>query len=192
MTERVPDPDRRRGWWTWPRAALAAGTVVAVVAATLAGTRILPETTVVLDGADTGAEPAPGFALPSLADDRVVIDLADYRGTPVVLNFWASWCVPCRREMPAFEAVHQQVGDEVAFVGVNHQDDRDAALRLVDETGVTYPSAYDPQGVVAYDYAVRGMPTTVFITADGLVAAHHTGELTQTDLRAALDELTDR
>jgi cytochrome c biogenesis protein CcmG/thiol:disulfide interchange protein DsbE len=134
-------------------------------------------------------EPAPGFALASLTDDGVVIDLGDLSGTPVVVNFWASWCVPCRREMPALEAVHKEYADQVAFIGVNHQDTRSAAKALVAESGVTYPSVYDPGGDVAIDYGLYGMPTTVFVAADGRVAGRHTGELTPEDLRDALDEV---
>lgn len=143
-----------------------------------------------LDAASDGpARRAPTFAMASLADEEVIVDLADRAGTPVVLNFWASWCAPCRREMPAFEAAHRDYAGRVAFVGVNHQDSRADALDLVAETGVTYPSVYDPQGVIAYDYDLFGMPTTVFIDADGRIAGRHTGELSEGDLRAALDQL---
>ncbi len=65
----------------------------------------------------------------------------------MVLNFWASWCVPCRR-VPAFEAAWQQVGERVAFVGIKSRGWPPAALRLLDETGVTYPAGHDPQGTV--------------------------------------------
>lgn len=108
---------------------------------------------------------------------------------PVVVNFWASWCVPCRREMPALEAIHQEFAGRVAFIGVNHQDRRDDALDLIAQTGISYPSVHDPQGEMALDYDLFGMPTTVFITADGRIAGRHTGELTETDLRDALEDL---
>ena len=124
------------------------------------------------------------------ADEGEELSRGDFAGEVVVLNFWASWCVPCRREMPALEAVHQQFAGRVAFLGVNHQDRRDDALELIAETGTSYPSVHDPEGDVAVAYELFGMPTTVFITADGLVAGRHTGELTDADLRSALDELT--
>ena len=136
-----------------------------------------------------GGRSAPAFSLPSLADENVTIALADFSGMPVVVNFWASWCVPCRREMPALEALHQEFAGRVAFVGVNHQDQRDEALALLAETGISYPSVHDPKGDVALDYELFGMPTTVFVTADGRIAGRHTGELTEADLRDALEAL---
>ncbi|MPY94947.1 MAG: redoxin domain-containing protein [Acidimicrobiia bacterium] len=99
-------------------------------------------------------EPAPTFRLPDLRDPARDIALADFAGRPVVLNFWAAWCGPCRREMPAFERLHHQLGDRVAFVGINHQDGRSDALALLAETGVTYPSAHDPAGEVAQAYGL--------------------------------------
>ena len=80
------------------------------------------------------------------------MSLRAQRGKPVVVNFWASWCVPCRKEMPAFAAVHASLGDKVAFVGVNNKDLRDSAIKFMDQTGVRYPSGFDPQGDVAARY----------------------------------------
>lgn len=137
--------------------------------------------------------PAPSFRLPDLRDPAGDIALADFAGRPVVLNFWASWCGPCRREIPAFERLHQQLGDRVAVVGINHQDGRGDALALLDETGVTYPSAHDPAGEVAQAYGLYGMPTTVFISATGERLATRTGEMHADELeRTVHDLLLDR
>ena len=96
-----------------------------------------------------------------------------------MVNFWASWCVPCRTEMPALEAAHERFGGRVAFVGVDHQDDRASAVRLVAQTGVTYESGFDPQGTVAAAYGLYGLPTTVLVSADGVVVAEVTGAVTE-------------
>ncbi len=133
--------------------------------------------------------PAPGFSLPDLRRPEAKVELASYRGRPVVLNFWASWCVPCRREMPTFQAISQEQGDRVAFVGINHQDGRSPALRLLDETGVTYPAGHDPGGKVAVAYGLIGMPTTVFISPTGQVVATQVGEMSRSQLAAAIEEL---
>ena len=133
--------------------------------------------------------PARSFEVPDLRDPAATIALRDFAGRPVILNFWASWCVPCRREMPAFQAVHQRLGDRVAFVGLNHQDNREAALDLLDKTGVTYPSGFDPRGKVATAYDLIGMPTTVLITADGRVFGKRTGEMKRDELEAAIRDL---
>jgi cytochrome c biogenesis protein CcmG/thiol:disulfide interchange protein DsbE len=176
------------------RIALIAGVVVAtavllaVVVAT-GGSVSAPTVQLDLAGGGESAERAPTFVMASLTSEDAVVDLADRAGSPIVLNFWASWCVPCRREMPAFEAVHRDYAGRVAFIGVNHQDGRAEALDLLAETGVTYPTVYDPQGVIAYDYDLFGMPTTVFIDANGRIVGRHTGELTQADLRATLERI---
>lgn len=137
----------------------------------------------------TGRGNATDFTLGSVQKDQPSVALADYRGQPVVLNFFASWCVPCRREMPAFEAVHQRVGDRVAFIGVDHQDNRPDALDLIRQTGISYPTGFDPDGTIAPEYGVVGMPTTVFISADGRILEQHTGALSESDLQASIDRL---
>lgn len=130
--------------------------------------------------------PAPAFALDNLIEGEPRVALEDLRGRPVVLNFWASWCVPCRREMPVLASAHRRVGDTVAFVGVNHQDNRSAALDLAAATGVAYDSGFDPHGRVARSYSLFGLPTTVFISSEGDVLERHTGELSREQLGAAL------
>lgn len=131
---------------------------------------------------------APEFTVASLRDGDD-ISLADLRGRPLVLNFWASWCVPCRKELPSFERVNRSLREEVTFLGINHQDSRSRALDLLAESGVTFRSGYDPEGKVGRAYGLYGMPTTVFITADGRVAATHAGEMKQADLEAAIADL---
>ena len=132
---------------------------------------------------------APAFQLPDLRDPQHTIELADFAGRPVVLNFWATWCVPCRREMPAFQALHNQLGEQVAFVGINHQDGRTPALDLLAETGVTYPTAHDPAGDVAQTYGLFAMPTTVFISATGKRLATRTGEIRADELERTIRDL---
>ena len=139
--------------------------------------------------ASGGQGNAKDFNLENVRADQPRVELAAYRGRPVVLNFFASWCVPCRSEMPGFEAVHQQVGDRIAFIGIDHNDVRPDAIDLLNSTGVTYPSGFNPKGDLAVDYGLVGMPTTVFISADGRVLDQHTGALSQHDLSADIDRL---
>ena len=116
--------------------------------------------------------------------DGRIVRLNDWAGTPMVVNFWASWCPPCVAEMSAaFEPVHQQVGDQVAFVGLNLQDDADAAFGIVRQTGVTYELGRDPAGELFSAFGGIGMPTTVFIDEAGVVKEKHTGALTQGQLQ---------
>ena len=182
-----PRPSRRRARGRW----LVAVAVLVVVGLVAAAVFALSSSD---DGSDTAElvrenRPAPTFALPDLRRPEAVLALELLRGRPVVVNFWASWCPPCLREMPAFERVHQRQGDRVTFVGVNHRDERDSALHLLGETGVTYASGFDPEGKVAESYRLLGMPTTVFISPSGRVVATRRGEMSQRQLEAAIDEL---
>lgn len=114
--------------------------------------------------------------------------LSELRGEPVILNFWASWCPACISEMPGFAEVHQRLGDRVKFIGMNMQEvDLDAANRLVEETGVKYQLAHDPNGAIYSAFGGIAMPTTVFIAADGSVARVHGGTLTAGDLTAIIE-----
>jgi cytochrome c biogenesis protein CcmG/thiol:disulfide interchange protein DsbE len=134
-------------------------------------------------------DPAHDFDLENLDPAQPRVNLTDFRGRPLVVNFWASWCVPCRQEMPALEKVHQRVNDRIGFVGIDHQDTRPEALAFVRETMVSYPSAFDPRGGTATDYALYGLPSTVFIAADGGVLDQHLGAYSEADLQAELDRL---
>lgn len=113
----------------------------------------------------------------------------EYRGTPMVVNFWASWCPFCIAEMPGFEKVHQALKDQIQFVGIDQRDDFDAAKRLAAETGVTYRLVKDPDGR-AYDALANGaMPTTAFIDADGKIVEVVGGQLSEEELRERISEL---
>lgn len=103
--------------------------------------------------------------------------LAELRGRPVVVNAWASWCDPCKREMPLLARVAVEYGREVAFLGVNPRDARPAAQRFLREHWVPYPSYDDPDERIARAIGVRvGLPTTVFYDRDGEVAFVHQGQ----------------
>lgn len=109
------------------------------------------------------------------------ITYEDFEGTPLVLNFWASWCPFCIDEMPAFEKVFQRFSGDVAFLGVNVQDQRELAERLAEQTGVTYPLALDEDGTFLRDVQGRSMPTTLLVSADGHVVHRFGGESTPAD-----------
>jgi cytochrome c biogenesis protein CcmG, thiol:disulfide interchange protein DsbE len=158
--------------------AVLALAVLAAAALVLAGRLVGPPPTtaaVVVEGKAVMGRPAPRVELPGLRGGRV--RLADLRGRPVVLNFWASWCPPCLAEMPEFQRVHQRLGDRVAFLGVNQRDQAQAAEQLARSTGVTYPLALDVAGRSFDAFGGLGMPTTVLIRADGTVADIFAGQL---------------
>jgi cytochrome c biogenesis protein CcmG/thiol:disulfide interchange protein DsbE len=110
---------------------------------------------------------APAFSLPVLgADDS--LSLAAFRGKAIVVNFWASWCVPCKDEAPFLERTWQEYRDEgLVVLGVNYNDFRSDALKFVRDTGITYPSVVDREGKLVDDYGLRGVPETFVVGRDG-------------------------
>lgn len=131
-------------------------------------------------GARSG-DPAPAFAATAL--DGTAIDLAAYRGRPVVVNFWASWCTPCRDEFPLFEERLAALGptDGLAIIGVLYKDDPAAAQRFLDEFGAGWPSIPDPDGKIAADYRVVAPPQTYFIDGEGVLRGIQIGEVRAED-----------
>jgi cytochrome c biogenesis protein CcmG/thiol:disulfide interchange protein DsbE len=133
------------------------------------------------------ASQAPSFSL-TLFDGKL-IRVEDFRGKAVVVNFWASWCVPCRAEAPALESAWQKYMDrEVVFIGVNIQDKEDDARNFLKEFGITYLNGRDDSGKIAIDYGVWGIPETFFVDAQGRIIYKHAGELRTPIIVAKLDE----
>ncbi|TFV53310.1 TlpA disulfide reductase family protein [Blastococcus sp. TF02A-35] len=117
-------------------------------------------------------------------------------GDVAVLNFWGSWCGPCRVETPAFQEVYAEVRDDgVEFLGLNVKEvDEQFALAFVDRFGIEFPSLYDPKGEVALafrDYPATAIPSTIVLDREGRVAAVYTGEISQDDLRRVLDRMLE-
>jgi peroxiredoxin len=113
---------------------------------------------------------APDFSLTTL--DGETVSLADFRGKVVLLNFWASWCPPCRSEMPAMERVYQDYANQgfvILAVNATQQDSPDAARQFVNEKGLTFPILLDTSGTVSALYRTRSLPTSFFIGADGII-----------------------
>ncbi len=118
--------------------------------------------------------PAPAFQLNSAAGGAV--NLADYRGQVVVLNFWASWCGPCRTEMPILEQLHKQYRAKgFTMVGVNVEPNSADALKALQKTPVSFPILFDTDSTVSKLYQVQGMPNTVILDRKGNVRYVHRG-----------------
>lgn len=126
----------------------------------------------------------PAFALPAL-DGGAMVSADSLRGTPLVINFWASWCVSCRAEHAVLMAFGHAASarSDVRIVGINYRDAPTAAERFQQDLGTfAYRSGQDPSGRTGIDFGVYGLPETFFVDRDGIVAARHVGPLTEAAL----------
>jgi len=140
-------------------------------------------------GVGAGDSPAPTWEVVTLDGERVTSE--DLRGNVVVVNFWATWCPPCRLEMPGFERVwREHHEDGLVIVGVSTDVTGDAAVRqFVEERGVTYPIAIAPAGLARDFGGYSGLPTSVLIDRDGYIRHRVTGFFAEPALRAAVTRL---
>ena len=130
--------------------------------------------------------PAPALSGKTLAGEP--FDLADLGSKVTIVNFWASWCVECRREHPDFVRVAERYrGEPVAMVGVIFQDDPGAARAYMHEMGGDWPNVLDPDGRIAIDYGVYGVPETFLIDATGVIRAKAVGRIDEQTLRSWID-----
>ena len=117
---------------------------------------------------------APDFTLLDIGGQQV--SLQQYRGKVVFLNFWATWCIPCREEMPALERLHQAYqAQDLAIISIDLKESVDQVKAFFQKHGLSFPSLLDPNGVVFRDYLVAGMPTTYLIDRDGTILARGVG-----------------
>ena len=127
-----------------------------------------------LAGAEAINVPAPDFTLESRSGEN--LRLEDHRGEVVMLNFWASWCGPCRQEMPLMDELYSQYKDlGFTILAVNVDENREEAHRFLDKVPVNYPILYDPESSVSELYEVQAMPTTVMIDRNGNARYLHYG-----------------
>jgi cytochrome c biogenesis protein CcmG, thiol:disulfide interchange protein DsbE len=127
--------------------------------------------------------PAPPLALPVLDGERE-IDLGDYRGKAVILNFWASWCEPCKEEAPMLQRVWEEGRDDgLVVLGVNAQDFERDARRFVRRYGLTYPIVHDGPGSSLGRYGLTGFPETWWVDREGRLVAYAQGQFTADELR---------
>ena len=151
----------------WRIAAMGASAVVVVAFLALMAWGILNNESVTSrSGILRVGKPAPDFTLPLL--DGGELALSQYQGRPVVINFWASWCPPCRAEMPDFQEMWEEMrGEDVVFVGIALGESERSARAFAETTGVTYPLGLDETGRISRDYRVTSLPTTVLIDREG-------------------------
>jgi cytochrome c biogenesis protein CcmG/thiol:disulfide interchange protein DsbE len=168
--------------------------VAALVGLLVYGVAARSEDTTLDDAVRQGQRPtAPDRALPVLGGDGQR-SLADYRGQVVVLNFWASWCDPCKAEAPELERVHKQLqrSKDGTVLGVTFRDATRDSQAFMKEFGLTYPSIRDVDGKLAQEYGTRALPETFVLDREGRVVAMSRGAVDGAFLDRALDEALDR
>lgn len=145
------------------------------------------------DAAGTGIRRggvAPAFSLEDLNGTKV--SLSDFQGRPVLINFWASWCPPCRTEMPDLQRVHAAQGpDGLVILGVNtlYQDELDDVREFATEQKLTFPILLDSEGAVAVAYRASTLPTSVFVDRTGKIHLVQIGPMTQSFVESVLREI---
>jgi cytochrome c biogenesis protein CcmG/thiol:disulfide interchange protein DsbE len=147
-------------------------------------------------GDGPGDSPTTVAGQPPQTIDYIIYETPDKllesrAGRPLVINFFASWCAPCRAELPDLAAAHAEYGDEVDFIGVAFQEaSESAAARLLFETGITYPIVEDPDGALLRELGtLPTMPTTIFVTADGVIVERHHGLILADQLSERIEEI---
>ncbi|RZU30697.1 TlpA family protein disulfide reductase [Blastococcus saxobsidens] len=135
-----------------------------------------------------GADALPPLTLPCLGPGADVA-LDRLTGRPTLVNLWATWCGPCREEMPLLQEAYARHREQVRFLGVDVQDDPDAARWFLAEHDIDYPHAVDADGALLRELGIRGLPVTLALDADGRVVERVVGQLTSAELQRLIDDL---
>lgn len=151
--------------------------------------KVLAERT---DAEEPAVPAAPDFTMEDADGNKVA--LSDFKGTPVVLNFWTSWCGYCKEEMPYFESAYQQHGDQIQFIMLNivksersSEDGRD----YIEDSGYTFPVFYETAGKAMNLYGLRSFPATLFIDASGNIVAQNLGAISENKLNDHINTLLE-
>ena len=142
-----------------------------------------PETTAAADTATT----VPDFTV--YDGNSQPVKLSDFFGKPIVLNFWASWCGPCKSEMPAFQSAFEKYGDQVQFVMVNVGEHMDEGSAFITSAGYTFPVYYDVNNDASYTYQISSIPASFFLNAKGELVTYHIGTMDESVLLAAIEAI---
>lgn len=128
----------------------------------------------------------PEFTLEGLDGNKY--SMSDFAGKPVIVNFWATWCDPCKAEMPLFESIYRQQSN-VVVLGVNYNEPVNVIRRFIEERGLTFPILLDEEGKIAEKFQVFGFPTTYFIDRDGILRETYVGQLDEVMLSTYLEKI---
>lgn len=135
---------------------------------------------------------APDFTVVDAGNNE--IKLSEKFGKPIVLNFWASWCPPCKDEMPEFNKVYEEMGDDITFMMVDlvdsQRETKESGEQYIEEQGYTFPVYFDTKGEAGYIYGISSIPTTIFIDKSGNIITGARGSIDEETLRKGIDMIT--
>jgi len=160
--------------------------IVVVAVVVLVGATLFAANNAATAKVATVGQPAPNFTLSTV--DGKQVSLSQFKGKPVIINFWATWCPPCRLEMPALEEISHQAADKgFVLLAVNQEEDAATVKTFLTQNKYDYLSVLDLDGAVSAKYQVTGIPTSIFVDANGIVQEMHTGTLP--DAQQFLDKI---
>ena len=192
-TQPVPPLLKARWFWT-----TLIGLVIILGGGWISFSRTLADGTMAgseaasLEPAAAAGHPAPDFELKTL--EGKTIRLSDFKGKPVLINFWATWCGPCRAEFPDFQKASVDNAETLVIIGINNTstDQEDQVPAFVEEFGVTFPIVLDETGETAKAYHILGLPTSIFIDSNGMVNEIFTGPINKAYIESKLIDLEIR
>ena len=150
------------------------------------------EPSITTEAPNTTTQAATNINIPDFIvfdSDAAPHSLSDYIGKPIVLNFWGSWCGPCKSEMPGFQAAYEDLGDQVQFLMIDVGETPDEAEAFLAQAGYTFPVLFDVNGHATYAYQISAVPATFFISAEGEIVDAHVGAMAEADLRTAIEAI---
>lgn len=189
VKEPQPIPPLLKGRWFWLvliSLVIFLGGLWIAYSSSLLNSLVSEGENVTLEPAPVVGHPAPDFALPTLAGETV--RLSDFKGKPVLVNFWATWCGPCRSEFPDFQKASIDNADKLVIIGINNTttDQKELVPAFLEEFGVTFPIVLDETGDTAKAYNILGLPTSIFIDRNGNVNEIFTGPINKAYIEAKL------
>ncbi len=187
-----PESTLLKNRWVWVAiigVVILLGGAWIIFSQTLKANAVTGAEAITLEPAPIAGHPAPDFELKTLEGE--VLRLSDFRGKPVIVNFWATWCGPCRAEFPDFQEASVDNADTLMIIGVNNTAADQVGLvgDFITEMGATFPIVLDESGETVKTYRILGLPTTVFVDADGVVNEVFTGPISKAYIESKIPEL---
>jgi cytochrome c biogenesis protein CcmG, thiol:disulfide interchange protein DsbE len=173
-------------WRTARRHKLASGIIALCVAGSLVGIALASGSGPAAPAAPAADPAAPTFSFPVLGHSGQQVSLSEYAGKPLIVNFFASWCDPCKQETPLLARFYRAEHGKIALVGLDENDVRGSAMSFTHANGVTYPVGWDPEDIAASAFGVDGLPQTFFLDARHRIVDRVFGAVTLAEINRGI------